>query len=49
VELVKSSGGRFEVAVDGRPVFSKLALGRHAQPGEVVRLVERLAAPDRAP
>jgi hypothetical protein len=36
------------VAVDGRLVFSKAALGRHAQPGEVVQLVERLADQGRA-
>jgi selenoprotein W-related protein len=37
--LLPSSGGRFEVKVDERPVFSKKALGRHAEPGEVARLV----------
>jgi selenoprotein W-related protein len=40
VELVESSGGVFEVTVDGQLVFSKKALGRHAEPGEVVRLME---------
>jgi selenoprotein W-related protein len=40
IELVESSGGVFEVTVDGRPVFSKKALGRHAEPGEVLRLME---------
>ena len=39
VRLVESSGGAFEVSVDGELVFSKLALGRHATPGEVPRLV----------
>jgi selenoprotein W-related protein len=39
VELVRSSGGVFEVSVDGRQVFSKKALGRHAQPGEIVKLI----------
>jgi selenoprotein W-related protein len=34
--LVPSSGGVFEVTVDGRLVFSKRALGRHAAPGEIV-------------
>jgi hypothetical protein len=29
----------FEVKVDGSLVFSKKALGRHAEPGEVVRLI----------
>jgi selenoprotein W-related protein len=41
VRLVESSGGVFEVAVDGELVFSKRALGRHAEPGEVVRLIEK--------
>jgi selenoprotein W-related protein len=39
VTLLKSSGGVFEVTVDGTLVFSKKAVGRHAEPGEVVRLV----------
>jgi hypothetical protein len=29
----------FDVAVDGRVVFSKKAIGRHAEPGEIVRLI----------
>jgi selenoprotein W-related protein len=37
--MIESSGGVFEVDVDGRRVFSKKALGRHAEPGEVVRLI----------
>lgn len=40
VRLVEASGGLFEVAVDGDLVFSKQALGRHAEPGEVVGLIE---------
>jgi selenoprotein W-related protein len=39
VSLVKSSGGVFEVTVDGKLLFSKKALGRHAEPGEVIRLM----------
>lgn len=31
-----SSGGVFEVEVDGDLVFSKKASGRHAEPGEVL-------------
>ena len=42
VELVPSRGGRFEVVADGRPVFEKSKLGRHADPGEVVASLERL-------
>lgn len=41
VKLVSSSGGVFEVSVDGKVVFSKKALGRHAQPGEVLELIRR--------
>jgi len=39
VELIASSGGVFEVVVDGRLVFSKKALGRFPEPGEVQRLI----------
>jgi hypothetical protein len=37
--MVRSSGGVFEVTVDGELVFSKRALRRHAAPGEVVTLI----------
>ena len=42
VRLLQSSGGLFEVAVDGTTVFSKKATGRHAAPGEVLQAIERL-------
>jgi hypothetical protein len=32
----------FEVTVDGKLVFSKKALRRHAQPGEILKLIPRL-------
>lgn len=35
VDLVKSGGGVFEVTVDDRLVFSKKALGRFPEPGEL--------------
>jgi hypothetical protein len=38
--MTPSGGGRFEVSLNGRPVFQKSRLGRHAQPGEVLRLLE---------
>jgi selenoprotein W-related protein len=41
VKLVQSSGGVFEVDVDGRRVFSKKTLGRHAESGEVLRLIKQ--------
>ncbi len=34
-----SGGGRFEVSRDGVPIFQKSKLGRHAAPGEVMRLL----------
>lgn len=49
VRLIESSGGMFEVQVDGELVFSKKALGRHAEPGEVVRLIEQRRAGERDP
>jgi predicted Rdx family selenoprotein len=39
VQLIPSSGGRFEVSKNGHPVFEKSRLHRHAHPGEVVRLL----------
>jgi selenoprotein W-related protein len=39
VRLVASTGGVFEVKVDGDLVFSKKALHRHAEPGEVLKLI----------
>jgi predicted Rdx family selenoprotein len=37
--MLPSSGGVFEVTVDQAVVFSKKALRRHAEPGEVVGLI----------
>ncbi|MBA3344722.1 MAG: hypothetical protein H0T44_05390 [Gemmatimonadales bacterium] len=39
VRLIQSSGGVFEVTVEGNLVFSKKALRRHADPGEVIALI----------
>jgi selenoprotein W-related protein len=36
---VSSSGGVFEVKVDGKKVFSKKALGRFPEEGEVEGLI----------
>jgi selenoprotein W-related protein len=41
VRLVPSSGGVFEVTVDGSLVFSKKALRRHPQAGEIMQLIRR--------
>ncbi len=42
VTLVPSEGGRFEVSVNEKLVYSKFQLGRHAEPGEIAGLVEKL-------
>ena len=39
MRLIQSSGGVFEVDVDGRRVYSKKNAKRHAEAGEVVRLI----------
>jgi len=42
VTLIPSDGGRFEVTVNDRLLYSKLKLGRHAEPGEVIDLVIKM-------
>jgi len=44
--LIQSSGGVFEVDVDGRRIYSKKSTKRHAEAGEVLRLI-REAAPGK--
>jgi selT/selW/selH-like putative selenoprotein len=44
-ELVASGGGRFEVSLDGRPVFSKIEEDRFPEPGEVVARLRALGLP----
>jgi selenoprotein W-related protein len=39
LSLVPSDGGRFEVSINGDLLYSKLQTGRHAEPGEVLKLV----------
>ncbi|MBT8362205.1 MAG: Rdx family protein [Deltaproteobacteria bacterium] len=42
VELIGSSGGVFEVVVDGKQLFSKKKLGRFPEIGEIVHLIDLL-------
>jgi selenoprotein W-related protein len=42
--LVPSEGGCFEVTVNETLVYSKLATGRHAEPGEIEKLVKNYLA-----
>jgi selenoprotein W-related protein len=46
--LIPSSGGRFEVILDGDLLYSKATLKRHAEPGEVAGLVEQRLGPPLA-
>ena len=45
IDLVPSSGGRFEVTLDGDLIFSKAALKRHAEPGEIAGIVRERLGP----
>jgi selenoprotein W-related protein len=38
--LTTGSKGVFDVTVDGKTLYSKAETGRHADPGEVLRLFE---------
>ncbi len=42
--FVTGSKGVFDVVVDGETLYSKLAAGRHAEPGEVLDLFEQHVA-----
>jgi selenoprotein W-related protein len=39
VTLIPSEGGVYEITVNGEPIYSKKSNGRHAEDGEVTRLV----------
>ena len=43
--LVTGSNGIFDVEVDDQLLFSKKAVGRHAEPGEVLRLFREQIVP----
>jgi selenoprotein W-related protein len=47
--LIPSSGGVFEVTVNGELVYSKKTLQRHAEPGEVRAAIERKLEAVRPP
>ena len=44
VALIPSDEGRFEVSVNGQLVFSKLQLKRHAEAGEVVKIISKIVS-----
>lgn len=37
--MIPSSGGVFDLVINGEKVFSKKAIGRHAEPGECKALI----------
>ena len=41
IRLIPSDGGRFEVTVNGDLIFSKVKAGRHAEAGEILRLLSQ--------
>lgn len=42
VALIPSDGGRFEVSVNGRLVYSKLETKRHAEAGEILTIISKM-------
>ena len=40
IRLIPAGNGKFEVEVNGQLIFSKTSLGRHAEEGEVERLLQ---------
>jgi selenoprotein W-related protein len=43
--LVTASSGTFDVEVDGELIYSKKAVGRHAEPGEVLAIFRERIVP----
>ena len=39
IKLIPADGGKFEVIVDDKLVYSRLATGRHVEQGELSKLV----------
>ena len=39
IKLIPSDGGRFELTVNGKLLYSKLRTNRHTDPGEANRIV----------
>lgn len=47
LNLITSSGGAFEVRINGDLVFSKKTMQkRHAQPGEILEIFREIVGPD---
>jgi hypothetical protein len=45
-QFITGSKGVFHFVVDGQSLFSKKAIGRHAEPGEILSLFQAFIGPD---
>ena len=45
MQLIPSGKGRFEVVHNGKPIFEKSKLQRHARPGEILGILATLEPP----
>ena len=46
LKLIPGRGGVFELTVNGNLAYSKKATGRHAETGEMVKILERIIGPE---
>lgn len=46
IALVPSDGGRFELTVNGKLLYSKLSTGRHLESSEGIKLVKKYLQED---
>ena len=44
ITLIPSDGGRFEITVNGKLLYSKKKTGRHTEKGEIARLISEANA-----
>lgn len=49
LRLIMGDKGVFDVVVNGEMLYSKAETGRHAEPGEVVKLFKELVGPGVEP
>ena len=42
ITLIPSSGGRFELKINGKLIYSKLEIHRHPNPGEIAELMDKV-------
>lgn len=47
--FITGSKGVFHFVVDGQTLFSKKEIGRHAEPGEIIKLFQEYIGPDIEP